>query len=727
MGSQTSLAKQMHDQLNTDLVGLQSQQVKDLVNFQMSTAIAYALALPATSSVNETELARIWETKHSRPVMKFLDEINREFVIDYSTITRMTQAIWVFRQRLAYEPCYLHASLSNALCAARILPSEVIDTLTQVGVTDSSGVSRLFASEGGMSFIESKRRQIEKAFKTSAGVNECIAGNEDHGSLGKMLRTAKLSTIAASLESLDNGNLSEGEQTAIMARLNSQLDHELTKGRRIDAIRSHIVKHGKITRKTVAALESIDPGIIYKHPKASKVAYTNHESTIGVVAALEAIDWKKMGKWGIIGAIAAAITYIVGQIIRAVFLMRKLGKRLEMQRPEDALEYMEAFGEVYKQGKAGVSFNDALDLADKYMRERNLDTGVPDLEKQKVRKNSVETALRGIPEKLRGLINVSPVPPSITPDADARLNDEIGHLFKSFAPDTKMKIKEIISLVYGSSTRPTEKELLDMLGNLDEVDNKHSAFIDEMLRVKKLGANRDTFHILYGDAAKARLKFAFKSIDFSNEFSDLVTDFFNGDISSLTAEGLYSATVERYKKCGFNGATEDLIDVVLPRSNIKMAPFSYTSVEGIRERAALLGKLSVDTSGMNKSFLNLRKYDYGIDMCRNVEAMQSIIDENQQTCKAPVFKVDKILKELASAEEVATSSKDVDNIERISKLRIAFTDLIDAVKSIDMAALEITISTKKAIDHHLADMATLIDIRMKTLELKIMSERDAAI
>lgn len=93
-------------------------------------------------------------------------------------------------------------------------------------------------------------------------------------------------------------------------RINAEVD----KFKALDALGAGIEDSGRICLKDVMNLEKSFPGIIYNEAMIH-AQFTVMPSQQGVTAALEAIDWKKAGKWGLIGAIIAAIIAIIAKIV----------------------------------------------------------------------------------------------------------------------------------------------------------------------------------------------------------------------------------------------------------------------------------------------------------------------------------------------------------------------------------------------------------------------------
>ncbi len=97
-------------------------------------------------------------------------------------------------------------------------------------------------------------------------------------------------------------------------RICDKIVAEVNKLKKAESIGAGIEEYQQISLADVAALEKLYPGIIY-HNAMADANFTTAPSNNGVVAALEAINWKSVGKWGIIGAIIGAILLIISRAL----------------------------------------------------------------------------------------------------------------------------------------------------------------------------------------------------------------------------------------------------------------------------------------------------------------------------------------------------------------------------------------------------------------------------
>ena len=89
------------------------------------------------------------------------------------------------------------------------------------------------------------------------------------------------------------------------------------------------IRERGVCQADLARLEEISPGIT---AGLNSGDYTFLASQHGLEPALNAIDWKAMGKWGIIGAIIAAIIALIAKIMG-----RSKGSKIQERRSKKLL------------------------------------------------------------------------------------------------------------------------------------------------------------------------------------------------------------------------------------------------------------------------------------------------------------------------------------------------------------------------------------------------------
>ena len=141
-------------------------------------------------------------------------------------------------------------------------------------------------------------------------------------------------------------------------RLINNINTEVSRYDAIDVISEQIKSSGMISTHDVHRLEKVSPGIITNHMSTDE--FTFAPSVNGFEGAVEAIDWKKAGKWGIIGAI---ITATLGLIFKLFKKMRETYKKDQERIKEEQREF-ELRREKSKQAK------DRLDQA---LAQSNID------------------------------------------------------------------------------------------------------------------------------------------------------------------------------------------------------------------------------------------------------------------------------------------------------------------------------------------------------------------
>lgn len=120
----------------------------------------------------------------------------------------------------------------------------------------------------------------------------------------------QLNAIAAGIESFNGNDPAQVEQYSKL------LDAEYDKYDKINAIGAGIEESGKVCLKDIAALEELYPGLMDASGQ-SGYEFTLRPSEQGVVAALEAINWAKVGRWALITWLILLILNIIGAITHA--------------------------------------------------------------------------------------------------------------------------------------------------------------------------------------------------------------------------------------------------------------------------------------------------------------------------------------------------------------------------------------------------------------------------
>lgn len=98
-------------------------------------------------------------------------------------------------------------------------------------------------------------------------------------------------------------------------RLINGINTEVSRYDAIDVIADQIQTSGMISTHDVHRLEKVSPGIITNHMSTDD--FTFAPSVNGFEGAVEAINWAKIGKWGIIGAIIAAVVALIFKLLKA--------------------------------------------------------------------------------------------------------------------------------------------------------------------------------------------------------------------------------------------------------------------------------------------------------------------------------------------------------------------------------------------------------------------------
>lgn len=115
-------------------------------------------------------------------------------------------------------------------------------------------------------------------------------------------------------------------------RLINNINTEVSRYDAIDVIADQIQTSGMISTHDVHRLEKVSPGIITNHMSTDD--FTFAPSVNGFEGAVEAINWAKIGKWGIIGAIITAILGIIYKLFNKIKEARDRKEKMEKEHKE---------------------------------------------------------------------------------------------------------------------------------------------------------------------------------------------------------------------------------------------------------------------------------------------------------------------------------------------------------------------------------------------------------
>ena len=169
---------------------------------------------------------------------------------------------------------------------------------------------------------------------------------ERHSALQDMSSTADHSGFSSALTVADISAM--GAPMAGIEDFDRRINALIQKAAAIDGIAAGIESMGKISLRDVNSLENIVPGMFTGRIDTSMM--TMSPSTSGYAAGLEAINWAKVGKWGIIGALVAAIIAILIKVFGG-------GKGGDSGIAKKVADFID---QVNKQERAGKAFTEDL-------------------------------------------------------------------------------------------------------------------------------------------------------------------------------------------------------------------------------------------------------------------------------------------------------------------------------------------------------------------------------
>lgn len=174
----------------------------------------------------------------------------------------------------------------------------------------------------------------------------------------------------------------------------------------LEAISNRIRMTGVISLHDVKALEAIEPGILSAHPNTKHIRFTTDGSKVGVVAALEAIEWKTVGKWGIIGVIIAAIAALIRRVIKGRVDNKADALLRDIKETTDGIDRMYAsFGISGLMAAEPEVLKDALDMTLNLQRQRHQNTidTLDDMLRADQQKSSIQGTATEVKYGARGI------------------------------------------------------------------------------------------------------------------------------------------------------------------------------------------------------------------------------------------------------------------------------------------------------------------------------------
>lgn len=119
-----NIAENLRDLARDQLTGCTTNTSNAVMIQNIATAIAYAIPLP-TSELTDVSPEDYYNSYHRWSVMRLVESINEEFLIDTSAIARVAVQMWILRYRMVYSPSAIAGILYVMATADGVFPEFV--------------------------------------------------------------------------------------------------------------------------------------------------------------------------------------------------------------------------------------------------------------------------------------------------------------------------------------------------------------------------------------------------------------------------------------------------------------------------------------------------------------------------------------------------------------------------------------------------------------------------
>lgn len=143
------IAENLREFAREQLSGCTNNTINAITIQSVATAIAYAIPLP-TSPIDDTTPEDYYNSYHRWAVMKLVESLNEEFLVDTSAITRVAVQLWLLRYRIVYTPESIVGIIHAMATADGVYPEFVQEGLAEfhksVGSTTTAQARYIEAS-----------------------------------------------------------------------------------------------------------------------------------------------------------------------------------------------------------------------------------------------------------------------------------------------------------------------------------------------------------------------------------------------------------------------------------------------------------------------------------------------------------------------------------------------------------------------------------------------------
>lgn len=138
------IADNLRDLVQTHLNGTTVKVTNGVIIQTIATAIAYAIPIP-NGELSELTPEDHFNSFHRHSVVRLLEGLNEEIIIDMAQILRVAVQLWLFRYRVAFVPVTVNSILHDLANASGLYPEFVQEGIAEFQTT----VGRQVATQEG--------------------------------------------------------------------------------------------------------------------------------------------------------------------------------------------------------------------------------------------------------------------------------------------------------------------------------------------------------------------------------------------------------------------------------------------------------------------------------------------------------------------------------------------------------------------------------------------------
>lgn len=472
-----------------------------------------------------------------------------------------------------------------------------------------------------------------------------------------------------------------------------------------------------------------------------------------IVAGNEAINWKKLGKWGLIGIAVLAILNIANYI-SVRLRMRKLNSMVEGLSIEEHNVFVNAYNNSYSRGmpfdlalkdgglaltfhrvnkrtsrdneRSESMYDDMNDPLNKINRPVIRDINAEEGAEIKQRKAAADEAarlttqrLKELPKHIQDRVKVSPAanlptePATVLDEQVAKAsNKTISEKISGASKDTKEKFLQLVKMIYGGDPGEDMEAILE--GYQKESYCNNAPLLHALTNSGMIAKDMGKYSYIYGDNSHLRVRLAANSIHFAVQGSKAIAEYLE-DVDALiagTTNDLLKELLKVDKDSGFINACRQM-------------NFSggLTSSSDLAKIAAQMDAHAKTVASTGDGF-KANKLQYSDVQYKQVKELDAILKGDVATLKIGKIDMSKSLEKISELEKKAQESGNAEAIAVAKEACSTITEIVSGIKAIEMASLSIITQASAGIQAYHTDMEYMLKVACTAREFMIMAERD---